>query len=273
MKNSSISNQKYYLIRKENNFFPYIDQNKENSIIRIFDKNNFTNAPKLFIGNVYDFKNLLKIIESRILISFSDKKFPILWEIASGRLIRMVRIPYSKPQKTFYDCKVGLLIIIMIKKLIVYSTINSITLNSISIDPVFPLNIQWIKKFSAIVIFSKPSNLCIINYKKGYLLRKFDVNYSNIFLNGVIGNFNCYFLKNKKSLTVYSISKKSFNSFNLIFMRNLNSRIRYLKEFIFNSSSNFLFYSYIVLLFLDKKSYSWDFLTRLLIFNGNLNIY
>lgn len=273
MKNSSTSNPKYHLLRKENNFFPYIDQDKKNSIIRLFDKNNFTNAPKLFIGNICDSKNILKIIGSRILISFSDKKFPILWEIASGRPMRLVKIPYNKPQKTFYDCKFGLLIIIMIKNMVVYSTINSITFSSISIDPVFPLNIQWIKKFSAIIIFSKPYNLCIINYKKGYLLRKFDGNYPNIFPNGVISNFNYYFLKNKKSLKVYSISKKSFNNFNLVFKRNLNFRIRYLKEIISNSSSNFLIYSYTVLLFLDKKFYSWDFLTRLLICNGNLNIY
>jgi hypothetical protein len=258
-----------YLIFKKKSFCLKNSYKCVNSIVTcLVDKVNLSNTPRYFIGDIDVSTNLLEIISSKIIISFSDKLPTVMWEIISGRSLRNIFKPCGAPKKMFYDGRLGLIITISIKKILVYSINRSTSLNSVPVEPIFPLKVQLIRKTSTLVIFGKPNHFYFINYQKGYFIRKFEPNSSSALLNGIGYRSNDYFLVNKQSINLYSVYRKSFRNFSLTRKRYLNFGITDLKNVILNSPSKYFDHLNISIVLSVKKYYLLDYLTRLLLFDN-----
>lgn len=260
-------NHRYQILKKKDPSLQNSYKFRNITVACFFNKVNPSNTPRYFIGDINISTNLVQIISSKIILSFSDKLPSILWEIISGRALRNIFKSSISPKKILYDCNLGLIVTITIKKILVYSINRSVNLNSVAIEPVFPLKVQLIKKTSTLVIFGKPNHCYFINYQKGYFIRKLELNHPFEFLNGVVYGSTDFFLINKRSINLYSVCRKSFCIFSSTGKLYINFGITDLKNFILNSPSKYFDYLNISIVLTFKKYYLLDYLTRLLIFN------
>ena len=171
----------------------------KNINIFFLDDINKSNKPIFLFGPNFKIVDIKSTMSSKVIISFSKESFVQFWESGSGRLIRTVGITPVFPKRTFINSKYNIFGIVSKKNLLIFELSNGALLFSLLIQPIFPIKFQLIKNLPLVIINDKSDTIQIIDYQKGYFLKKFDLNPQNVFLNGINYDSMEYFFKNINS--------------------------------------------------------------------------
>ena len=261
----SLFNKKYLKL-KNIKLLKNINELKINSIISLEDKKNFSNQRKFFVGNHRELLGGEFLRTSKIFFSSSDILFSRIWETASGRLIRNLVFYHDFPKKVFLTIDFDFLVILTKKSILIYNFFNGIILHTVSFEAKFPINFQIIKEFPLILILGKNDKLFILNYKKGYFIKKPLSIGNSFFPNG--NNKGCLFycLKNNKSLSLHDFLKRTYLKFkfpenNFWYPKNIK-----FEKFIF--TNQFKNINYTSFLYISNTIiYLWDFYSKLVVLN------
>lgn len=115
---------------------------------------------------------MLNIVSSKVIASSSNNLCFNLWESNSGRSIRNTTLIKEIPQKMIACYHFDRIITITIKKLLIHTLNNGSLFYSLSINPILHTVIQIMKDFPQILILSKSDKCFILDYQKGYLVKK-----------------------------------------------------------------------------------------------------
>jgi hypothetical protein len=238
----------------------------ENKNIFFLNDINKSNKPIFLFGPNFKIVDIKSAISSKILISFSKESLLQFWESCSGRLIRNVGIIRVFPKCTFINCKYNIIGIISKKNLLIFELSNGANLYSLLIQPIFPIKFQLIKNLPLVIINDKSDKIQIIDYQKGYFLKKFDSNRQNVFLNGINYDKMEYFFKNKNSVIILGLSKPKFCKLNFTENHFLDVKKFEIQEILFNIVFIRIFNSNMLMIF-NQNYYLWDCIVRLIILN------
>jgi hypothetical protein len=259
------SNRKYFILEK-NNFFQYFYQSKKGSINSFSDEKNFSNNRQFLLGNRCKYKKILNSISSKIVFSFSDILSSAIWEQLSGRTIRTFLCYHSQPLKLFFSFDYTLIVILTKKNVLIYNIFDGNLLYNIPLEQSILSTHQLVKGFPLVIISQKYGNFFVLNYQKGYFIKKF-VSLGTEF--SPDGTVNCclnYCLKTSRSLRLNSFSDKNFLNFHLLEKHSFNKKKNENENLLVNINFKYLKFQNLIF-FLGTKFYMWDFFSRLVIFN------
>jgi hypothetical protein len=238
----------------------------KNVNIFILDDLNKSNKPILLFGPNLKIVDIKSAMSLKVIISFSKESFVQFWESGSGRLIRTLGIAPIFPKETFINSKYNIIGIISKKNLLIFELSNGVILFSLLIQPMFPIKFQLIKNLPLVIINDKSDTIQIIDYQKGYFLKKFDSNPQNIFLNGINYDTKEYFFKNINSVNILGLSKPKFFKLNFTENHTLDIKKFEIQEILLNVNFTHIF-NFNMLLIFNQNYYLWDSIARLIILN------
>lgn len=209
------SNQKYFKFERKM-FYQYIYLSKKGTIISFFVNENFSNNRKFLLGNRCKYKKILNSISSKIVFSFSDILTSNTWENLSSRTIRTFLFYPSFPLEIFFSLDYTLIVILTKKNVLIYNIFDVNLLHNIPMGKTLPIALQLIKGFPLLVIFQKYGGFDVLNYQKGYFIKKLGLLGSNFFPDGILNCRLNYCLKKSRSSSLNTFSDKIFFNFNLL---------------------------------------------------------
>jgi hypothetical protein len=257
--------QKYFFLKKIKNNKQFTNQFKKNNIILIVDEKNLTNKPKIIFGSQGKINNVLKFMSSKI-VFFSQNNFICkTWEVVSGRTLRTFSFLPDFPKKLFLCNTSSVIVMLTAKYILIYCLRTGNILLSIPIKTVFPLTVQTSRRFPVIIFFTKLNNFYILNYQKGYFIKKTRSFDQNCHFNGNINERREFFKNNFNSLSFVSFFNENFHRFRTLEvpLNEFSSNMVIKSEN--NKTYHFIFQSF-VLLKNGKRFHMWDFFTNLLVF-------
>jgi len=256
--------KKYIFLKKRNSCFQKIFHSQKGTILCFFDKNNISNIPRLLFGYNCKTTAMLNIVSSKVIASSSNNLCFNLWESNSGRSIRNTTLIKEIPQKMIACYHFDRIITITIKKLLIHTLNNGSLFYSLSINPILHTVIQIMKDFPQILILSKSDKCFILDYQKGYLVKKIYKNHSIFFPDAIFNRSEKYCLKAPNSINFLGMGKFSQFVYYLTENYNFKKKIVAIKKLIFNILFNYTSFSGILLL--NKNKFLWEVNSGLLVY-------